>query len=344
MKKHKITCFYYRKYYDTKMRRILIIVLSILIVSMCGCSSSNQSEVSYENSCPSNNIVTSLITDLVDVNSIYENDRYIYYLTPSGIWQYEKSAATKKVIIANDKIVSFVLDGNRLYYCVDNALLYDYEYGKDSFIAIYDMSDKSSRTVLEYSAVESRMVNSNLRDFFVNNDVLYIYSSGTSLIYYDIATGNIGNFVDDLSSGALYNGNFYYIDHAEKTLSVYVRNGDGSQVLYDDDHSYSDVFTAFGNMYFISQSPAELYLMSESRNKKLCNLGLSGVYMRYYVSDDYIYIWMNEILYKYDPITDSCSMVTELKDLHDARPFKIIDGYLIYYSSDIPSELSVKVL
>ena len=59
------------------MRRILIIVLSILIVSMYGCSSSNQSEVAYENSCPSNNIVTSLITDLVDVNSIYENDRYI---------------------------------------------------------------------------------------------------------------------------------------------------------------------------------------------------------------------------------------------------------------------------
>ncbi len=74
----------------------------------------------------------------------------------------------KKVIIANDKkIVSFVLDGNRLYYCVDNALLYDYEYGKDSFIAIYDMSDKSSRTVLEYSAVESRMVNSSLRDFLL---------------------------------------------------------------------------------------------------------------------------------------------------------------------------------
>ena len=166
----------------------------------------------------------------------------------------------------------------------------------------------------------------------------------TDKFQYDIATGNIGNYVDDLSSGALYNGNFYYIDHAEKTLSVYVRNGDGSQVLYDDDHSYSDVFTAFGNMYFISQSPAELYLISESVDKKLCNLGLSGDHMRYCVSDDYIYIWMNEILYKYDPTTDSCSMVTELKDLHDARPFKIIDGYIIYYSSDIPYELSVKVL
>ena len=236
------------------------------------------------------------------------------------------------------------MDENRLYYCVDNAFLYDYEYGENSFIALYDMSDKSSRTVLEYSAVESRMVNSNLRDFFVNNDVLYIYSSGTSLIYCDIATGNIGNFVDDLSSGALYNGNFYYIDHAEKTLSVYVRNGDGSQMLYDDDHSYSNVFTAFGNMYFISQFPAELYLMSESGDKNLCNLGLSGDYMRCCVSDDCIYIWMNEILYKYDSTTDSCSMVTELKDLHDARPFKIIDGCVIYYSSNIPSELSVKVL
>lgn len=312
------------------MKKINFITLLLAIaILLSGCTHSDKPSIessSHHEPATDSAVVPVWVDKIKSVKNIYETNRFIYYLSADGVYRYEKSTCENELLIDNSNISSFVLDETGIYYCVDGG--YDYYYNIISCIYYFSFDDKTSVIALNYSDVEEYMISDSLNHFFVNNGVIYVYSSGTSLIEY---AGSASRFVDDLSSGTFFNGDFYYIDHAERTQFVYKKSTGNENTVFRSDLNYDSVFAFDKYLFLVSKYPAGIYMMSNDGTQRVCNLNLSSDSLEFSVSyGGAIYLLSNDTVYKYSPTDDTCVEIAKNPGIYSPKPFKVIDGYLIY--------------
>lgn len=299
----------YRKYF------VSVAVFILLCLALCSCGEKSDSWM---------NRVT-------DIESLYENGDSVYYVSEQGICRYDKNDNTDTILVEDASVTCFCFEGGTLYYCL----------GEEKIISC-GIDGKGTEEILTFSDIRAFMVEDGIKRFTVYGGKIYIYNSGTSLIKFDPQTGTCEDFVKDCSSAAFFNGSVYYIDHAEKTQSVYVKSCDGASEAvfreFAESLKYCDVFEFNGSLYLAAHFPAALYRVSESEGDISVAVP-SADYLGYCSANNELYAVkpLGEAgyasVYRLDFTSGTFVQVAELKDMYFELPFAVADKYMFYHDS-----------
>ncbi|OJU14160.1 MAG: hypothetical protein BGN88_06990 [Clostridiales bacterium 43-6] len=324
----------------------LLLIPTFIIVFLSGCS--NDSKSSHNNSSnPSQSSAHSFwADDVIKVTTIEENEESVYYISNIGIMKYNKKNKTKTVLVKSEFIESFCIDNNLLYFCEDETTIYR-----------IDLNGSNLKKILNLNQVENLLVENSLGYFKVYDQYIYIKASGTSFIRYSLKTQKAEVFADDVSEYLFFDQYFYFIDHEEKSFSIFRKDlytgkidllrGDGiskyeiSSQQVDTYDLYDNVFVLNHQLYYTTREPAQIFRMDQSRNDILIdgfndNEGVnylsvySSGYKLFYISESGT---RKNHLYAYDLKTNKREELLVMDDVNYALGIKIINDVVFYYSA-----------
>lgn len=204
---------------------------------------------------------------------VVETDDHIYYISETGINKYTKSDNTDKQVVLNEEINGLCKYGDLIYYHTSKSIKY------------IDSADNICH-VWDWSMVAEEERGSYIQEidgFWFYHGDLFVKDSGISAIRVNSQTGKIEDFLRDFTSVAFVGDNCYYVEHAERTFSVYSMNintkevdlirGDGSAYDPEKDVSgkqYYRSVLSVGDMLFYTMCGTEdgTYLFDPSGNDR----------------------------------------------------------------------------
>lgn len=140
--------------------------------------------------------------------NVIETDECFYYTTKDGAYKYEKSTR-KDIKIISENVLHLLLHDDFLYFNTNDA------------VKKYDLKSKTVENVWDKSMIQEGQRFLSVSDFQIIEGYLYIWTMGTYAIRVDMKTKKSEVFLDDFSFMAVDGNDCYYIDHADKTFSIY---------------------------------------------------------------------------------------------------------------------------
>jgi hypothetical protein len=264
--------------------------------------------------------------EIATVQDFAETEDTIFY-AKDGIWGYQKATGKTKQIVAGKNAKDFcVLDGF-LYY------LSPFDGKKTEVLRV---SIAGGNTVSVWNTSMSKDIEPHITNLKEFDHMLLCSDSGTSCFLIEPLTGKIFRLLDDYDSMSVANEHVYYIDHAEKTFSVFrksIKNPDALPVLIAGDGKaknnqqtatdilFDGIVAIDRNVYASQRFPAGIWQIDPSGNrKKLLDFSGENVEMlRIFADESALYFIpsnQDTTLYRFDPKTK------EKKFLQDNPLFK----------------------
>ena len=162
---------------------------------------------------------------------VAETDTLFYYLIEDGVYQYEKRTEESTKIIPELAYGLFILD-NKLYYHTEHQVKCMDLHTKEISV-LWDGTALTRTDAYYYNSV---------CDFALYNEYLYIAGTGTSVMRVNLGNGTAEQFLWDYGGMVLLGNDCYYLDHAERTFSLYHKTCDSkeSTLLRGKGESYPD--------------------------------------------------------------------------------------------------------
>lgn len=154
--------------------------------------------------------------------SVIETDESFYYVTYAGVYKYNKLTGEDVLVVA-ENVYGLLLRDNTLYYNTGHAVkTLDVNTGEISLLWDETMLFSMPDLAAGYYEVS---------DFQIVDDRLYLATTGISAICYNILQGTTEEFLEDFSCAMISPDACYYIDHAQRTFSIYRMAYDTGEVL-----------------------------------------------------------------------------------------------------------------
>lgn len=206
-----------------------------------------------------------IVTDTEDYNSYYcdGNDIYIYKIdflnNTSGIYKLENdSLSVIKEVSNNDGNSN---NDNRIFlvYFTENYIYYFQSNKKLSVVYRMDYDGNNTEHIAD--------IKNDVRDFAVYDDkIWYDYNTDQGLAYYDLTTGETGDF-DKGQIGIINNGYMYYTYYKEegKLLRFNLSSYEYEVVCEAKDNHSVFSFDFYGDNILYSSGDS-LYRLSDNEN------------------------------------------------------------------------------
>ena len=327
-----------------KFQRYFYMFIVFFLISAPGCDNSPKQNGHEQTNSISQSHWTEGILDFG--KGLEENGETVFYISKDGIVKYNKLQNDESLLVGSKSIDSFCISEGLLYYCEN-----------DTSINRVDLDGKNLKIMVELRSVEDLMIEKSLAHFEVYKDSIYIKSSGTSLIRFCMSTGKAENFVEDVAEYAFLGENFYYIDHAEKSFSIYRVNlitkqtdlirGDGvtkRDILPENSADYEwfdNVIVLNGELYYTMRGPAKLFRLEADGNDVLIeDFGMvqKAEFLTVAVNGNTLYYVLESSplaghLFAYDTESGDQKEIAECGDIYYARGIRIVDNCVFYYST-----------
>jgi hypothetical protein len=269
---------------------------------------------------------------------IIEDDKYIYCSSDEGISKIDKKTRKYKIILKQMNINQITLSGTYLYFVSRKGDDGDdgvFRIDKDgnNFLKIFDVKQIHHKDVCAISGLS--VIGSTL------------YMEGALIFHsYNMETKRLQLVVDDASAFEVVGNNIYYIDHAQRTFTIYKKNlkimktdivlGKGESepkkgILYRG-------FSFVGDkMYYYTSNPYGVYVYRDGKSITVSDKNMSWIHTFLKYEGDLYYL--EEIndkdskLMKVNTENNSVSKITVVKD-YSGYWAKIVNGYLYYQKRD----------
>lgn len=334
------------------MKKLLCLLLSSLCL-LTSCSNapitssnssvSNHEDVS-ENSSPIENKfwADELIGgDIYQSSPIINYNGEIFYTTENAIKKFDKEKQ-KSILLVE-------MDGINALYSAENVIYFS----RESEIYRYSPQDQTTTMILNKDNWEKNTYVS-FHDFIVCQDVILI-NNALTLDIFDLNSQELYHFLPDVDEFALIDDTIFFVDHGEKSFSIYKKSlnsspdeppilvrGNGKSLRYEesveDNTMFDGVIEMNNQLYYTKRVPAGVFKYNESGDDELID-AISDQTKEDFLflvtsKDDtnLYYIGPENRLYKYDSITQQITLVCELPlpDNEFVISFQIIDGIVFY--------------
>ena len=201
------------------MKRISILLLLVFMLSLAGCAQPS-TNIPSESTQPTEKPVEAIWYQKIKMSTcadwsapVVETDTHFYYIAEDGLYRYSKETKENSRVVA-DTVYGLYLYESNLYYhtchkveCVDLRTMTALTVWDESML----LSDEDENN---YDYVE-------ISDFALLDGYLYIAGTGISVIRVNLENYATEQFLEDCSDMVLFGNDCYYLDHAERTFSLY---------------------------------------------------------------------------------------------------------------------------
>ncbi len=327
-----------------KFQRHLCILIVFFLILAAGCDDSLKQRDYTQTSQGSQSPWTD---DILHIDKgLIENGENIFYISKDGIVKYNKRQNEKRLFVESKFIDSFCISEGLVYYCENGTIIYS-----------VDLDGKNLRIMAELSAVEDLMIEKSLAHFEVYKDFIYIKSAGTSLIRFCMSTEEAESFAEDVAEYAFLGQNFFYIDHAEKSFSIYRKNldtkqtdlirGDGiskRNILPENFAKYEwfdNVIVLNEKLYYTMRGPAKLFRLEPDGKDVLIedfSIAKDAEFLTVAVNGNTLYYVLESgplagHLFAYDTESGDQKEIAVYGDINYTRGIRIVDNYVFYNST-----------
>lgn len=220
------------------MRRISIALLLFFVLSLIGCTTQTETN-DPQKVTPSKDETLWYQNMKLDTNShwsaqVVETDTHFYFLAEGGVYQYQKDIK-ESIVIITEAAYGLSLCENNLYYHTEHAV-------KCMDLRSKNVSVIWNETMLPTGENADGYHYISISDFALLDGYLYIAGTGTSVMRVDLENYATEQFLEDCGGMVLLGDDCYYLDHAEKTFSLYHMTCDSkkSMLLRGKGESYPD--------------------------------------------------------------------------------------------------------
>jgi hypothetical protein len=275
-----------------------------------------------------------------DCLDLIEDDSYIYYSNDDGIYKTDKKDGTSKQIADQKRASKLLLAEGYIYFLAKS--------GENCDLYRVSTEGKDSKIVISGKQLNSIDMN-NMDRFAVVNNKIYI-SYEMQLHSFDMVSGEIKNIIEDEGIFHVNNNNIYYIDHAERTFTIYKKNlvdmktqiivGNGKSDKAKD--MYKDfVFLGDSMFYILAKSNGEwsLECLRGEKNTPIVDKLMDTIAAVYEYRGDIYYSLLSKDgkvkLIKYNIKSNAVSQVAELKS-EEVSPYNVrfVNGYAYFNNKD----------
>ena len=163
---------------------------------------------------------------------VVETDAHFYYIAENGLYQYSKETKENSRVVADTIYGLYLCDGNLYYHTCHKVERIDLR--TMTTLTIWDESmlptdeDKNNYAYIEIS------------DFAIQDGYLYIAGTGISVMRINLANNTMEQFLIDCSDMVLFGNDCYYVDHAERTFSLYHMTCDTKEITLLRGEGYTE--------------------------------------------------------------------------------------------------------
>lgn len=144
--------------------------------------------------------------------SVVETDTHFYYLAEDGVYAYAKDTGKTSAIIPEVAYGLFLVENNLYYNTEDEVKCINLQTKDTSALWDKSMLPDDQEQDIYYNAI---------CDFALQDGYLYIAGTGISFIRVNLENHATEQFLEDCSEMVLLGDDCYYLDHAERTFSLY---------------------------------------------------------------------------------------------------------------------------
>lgn len=312
-------------------------VLFILLIIFFACS--NKQDLSV--------VVTPSKDEKIFIEELRQesNHNYRFDIVDNCIYKENIMTDEKSFFLSEVcNIMDMILYDETLYYVIQ----------KDELVDIYSISiDGIDKKVVMESCIFSELKNHIFRSWEIYGGKIYIQTN-LAFFEFDLNNQTLKELHKDVWIYEIYNNELYFIDHANRTFTIYKMNLDTKKVevvlgdgKYNPDKSVEEYYSNFvitdtGNLIYTKRNPYGVYyynksnLLIESGNQILeYSLACHYDSVYYVVKDSENY---NLVVYNLN--SEERSIVTVLKDY---SAFVDITNSFYYYATTDGSLSKVEI-
>ncbi len=251
---------------------------------------------------------------------VVENNGTFYYTADSGLYKYDKSTNQNYLITLGCYSGLWYRDGIVYYHTQNEILQYDTKTYKIShFWGLDEIPNGSNVDTFE-----------EICDFMFHGNYLYIWNSGISCFRVNLTTKEAENFLDDVSNCVFSDTHCYYIDHAERTFSIFEKDlktletkliaGEG--VYKPQNISISHVYMLNGELYYHERVSEAVYKYNrDGKDEKFVDNNIFSPEILCWQSEGYLCFANDENgkynIYRTDVVGEPQLLLTEESEAHN---------------------------
>lgn len=277
---------------------------------------------------------------------VVEMPEAFYYISEDGLYRYDKQSGQDDLLIQED-IRGLSRYEGKVYYFTPKQIC-------------CLMDDSGTSTVIWEESMYPYEPSSylGLFDFRLDNGALYIKTTGVHVTRYILETGETQHFLDLLTSGGVdslaFRGEYcYYIDHSQRTFSIYRMNietgqtelvrGDGltAGVGVYNKWLYDEVVCYHGEIYYTIRRTGDIYRYQEEGNDEMIldlsalEVGLEFIQCPYYPNLCFFTIANGrEHVYEYDEEGNFNLLVSFDKEIFDWQRILVTESAVFWRESE----------
>lgn len=191
---------------------------------------------------------------------VIETSNGLYYLAEDGIYQYQNNTGTDTKIIS-EVAYGLFLHANQLFFNTGHEIKKADLDGENVSVLW------SEASLSDFPELSRRYV--SICDFQILDGFLYIAITGTCAIRVCMENGMTEMFLDDFSQMIIRGQDCFYIDHAQKTFSLYQMHCATKEIMLLRGEGYSEpepwsiridsIGTAGSEIFYCVRDTAELF-------------------------------------------------------------------------------------
>lgn len=274
-------------------------------------------------------------------NLVWQSGENIYYLSEQGI--VERNNHNESNLILNaDNIDGIVIDGSWLYY-------YKSEERKISRINLNE--DCEPELVFDAAKIDNPEILEQICGFTLYNGKLFIKDTAISCFSYNAETSKLNRLNDDMSSGVFWDNKLYYIEHSQRSFSIYTTDlasmetellrGDGKAYNMDEPKKgvlYDKLTLVNGELFYSTRVDPAIYLYEKDGEDLLIEDFYSDdiIILQTTTDGDYLYYTHEDtnILHRYDPNESKLKLIELPNDFKQNKGYMIVDNTVYYKKND----------
>jgi len=270
-------------------------------------------------------------------NLVWQDGENIYYLCEQGVMEWNNQNGSNLILNANG-IGGIVIDDSWLYY-------YKSEEKRVNRIKLNE--DYSPELVFDAEMIDSPEILEQICGFTLYNGQLYIKDTTISCFLYDMETGQLKRLNDDVSSGVFFDNKFYYIEHSQRSFTIYATDlvslrtellrGDGITYSFEEPKRgllYDKLTVVNGKLFYSTRVEPAVYLYEKDGEDLLIEDFDSDDAVILQITTDGKYLFYTHentnILHRYDP-TECKLVLIELPDDFKGNKGYMIVNNILYY-------------